>query len=236
MTVSRRTLLGVGAGGAAAVVAGGFWYARRGESVIAGIPPASAQPVTTQGNAGQASTEGALGERSIGQADAPVVVQEFFSLTCSHCAAFHRETMPRVKQDLVQTGKLRMVFRDFPLDQVALMAAAVARSLPVSSYEPFVAALFASQDRWAFARGVNTTEELAKMAALAGLPRAQFDAAIADEALKAAILKGRDEYSRTYGIDATPSFVLNGPAAKNRKESGARPYDDFARLVQQAAG
>jgi protein-disulfide isomerase len=144
--------------------------------------------------------------------------------------------MPRVKTELIDTGRVRMVFHDFPLDQVALTAAAVARNLPVSSYEPFVSALLASQDRWAFARGVNTTEELAKMAALAGLSRAGFDAAVADEALRAAILKARDDAARVYSIDATPSFVLSGPAVKNRRESGARPFDDFARLVKEAAG
>ena len=177
-----------------------------------------------------------MAERSIGRANAPVEVREFFSLTCSHCATFHRDTMPQVKKELIETGRLRFIFHDFPLDQIALTAAAVARSLPAASYEPFVAALLASQDRWAFARGVNTTEELAKMAALAGLGRAGFDAAVADEGLRTAILKARDEAGRTYGIDSTPTFVLNGPGAKNRKEAGARSYEDFARLVQLAAG
>ena len=97
-------------------------------------------------------------------------------------------------------------------------------------------ALLASQDRWAFARGVNTTDELAKMAALAGLSRAAFDAAVADEATRAALLKARDDSSRIYGIDSTPSFVFSGPAQQNQKVAGARPYSDFARLVQQAAG
>ena len=83
-------------------------------------------------------------------------MNEFFSLTCTHCAAFARETMPQVKKDLIDTGKVRWVFHDFPLDQVALTAAMVARYLPPDRYEPFINALFASQDRWAFARGVNT--------------------------------------------------------------------------------
>jgi protein-disulfide isomerase len=144
--------------------------------------------------------------------------------------------MPQVKSELVETGRVRFVFHDFPLDQIALTAAVVARHLPAASYEPFVAALLASQDRWAFARGVNTTEELAKMAALAGLSRARFDAAVADEETRAALLRGRDEAARLYGIDSTPSFVLNGPGARNQRVAGARPYADFARLVQQAAG
>ncbi len=230
MQISRRVLLGVGGvvvlGGAAAA----WQLARPGASLAT-----AAAPPATPANA-MAADDPRLGERSIGSPDAPVVVQEFFSLTCTHCAAFHRETMPQVKRELVDTGKLRIVFRDFPLDQVALSAAAVARALPPASYEPFVSALLASQDRWAFARGVNTTEELAKIAALAGMSRSTFDAAIANEAMREAILKAREQYARTYGIDSTPSFVFNGPGATNRREAGARPFDDFARLVQQAAG
>lgn len=225
MQIPRRVLLGVG--GVAAVAAGaGAWFATRPGGVAAGVGPAAAE----------GAADPRMGERSIGRADAAVVVHEFFSLTCSHCAAFHRATMPRVKSELVETGKVRFVFVDFPLDQVALTAAAVARALPAASYEPFVSALLAAQDRWAFARGANTTDELAKMAALAGLSRSAFDAAVADEGLKLAILKGREDAGRTYGIDSTPSFVFNGPAAKNRREAGARPFEDFARIVSQVAG
>jgi len=231
MQISRRTLLGVGG---VVVVAGGaaVWQFSR-PTASGGDSAASARGGAI---AATASGDPRLAERSIGRADAPVVVREFFSLTCSHCATFHRETMPRVKRDLVDTGKVRMVFHDFPLDQIALAGAAVARALPPASYEPFITALLASQDRWAFARGVNNIEEIAKIAALAGLSRSAFDAAVADEALRAEILKGRDEYARTYGIESTPSFVFNGPGATNRREAGARPYDEFARLVQQAAG
>jgi protein-disulfide isomerase len=227
---SRRTLLGVGAVAVVAAGAGALWYGGGGASPLAGAP-AGAQPA-----AAPEPGDGPMAERAIGRADAPVVIREFFSLTCSHCATFHRETMPQVKKELIDTGKVRFIFHDFPLDQIALTAAAVARHLPASSYDPFVTALLASQDRWAFARGVNTTEEIAKIAALAGLPRARFDAAVADEALKAAILKARDESGRLYSIDSTPSFVLNGPGAKNQKVAGARPWTEFARLVQQAAG
>jgi protein-disulfide isomerase len=233
MTNSRRLLLGVGAAVVAAGGAAGIWYGTRAESPANAVTPPPAGGTATEG---LLPVDPILGVRAIGSATAPVVVQEFFSLTCSHCASFHRTTMPQVKKDLVDTGKLRFVFQEFPLDQIALTASAVARSLPEASYEPFVGALLASQDRWAFARGVNTTEEIYKMAALAGMSRPAFDAAIANEALKTAILKAREEFTRAYDIQATPSFVFNGPGAKNLKESGARPFDDFARLVKQAAG
>src|SRR3978361_954378 len=125
-----------------------------------------------------------MAERSLGSDDAKVVVTEWFSLTCTHCAAFQKETFGQVRAKLIDTGRLRYVWRDFPLDPIPLTAAMVARALPPERYEPFITALLASQDRWAFARGVNSTEELAKFAALAGLSRARFNAAIGDAALK----------------------------------------------------
>lgn len=184
----------------------------------------------------RAAGDAGTAERSLGAADAPVTATEFYSLTCPHCAAFVRETLPRVQSELIDTGKLRLVFWDFPLDQMALTAAMVARALPPDRYEPFTGALLATQDRWAFARGVNFTEELAKMAALAGLPRPAFNRAIADTGLKNWILERRQYAQKTYGIDSTPSFVFNGPGAKNHRESGALGYDAFARAVTAAAG
>ena len=93
----------------------------------------------------------------------------------------------------MDTGKLRMVWRDFPLDQLALAAAAVARALPPERYEGFIGALFSTQDRWAFARGADNLAEIAKIAALAGMSRAEVDAALADQALSAASSRCRHE-------------------------------------------
>jgi predicted DsbA family dithiol-disulfide isomerase len=112
----------------------------------------------------------------------------------------------------------------------------VARALPPVRYEPFVSALLASQDRWAFASNVNPTEELAKMAALAGLPRGRFDTTIADTAFRDALLQAQANDSKAYGIDSTPTFIINGPHAKDRHESGEKSFDEFARMVAEAAG
>jgi protein-disulfide isomerase len=165
-------------------------------------------------------------DRAIGDANAKTVVGEYFSLTCTHCAAFARETMPRIKSELVDTGKLRWVFHDFPLDQVALTAAMVARHLPVDRYEPFVNALFASQDRWAFARGVNPTDELWKMAALAGMSRTSFDQAVGDTGLRTWILQQQEADQNNWKIDSTPSFVING-----QKYAGEMSFDSFSKLL-----
>jgi protein-disulfide isomerase len=168
----------------------------------------------------------ATAERSVGNADAKTTVIEFFSLTCSHCAAFAAATMPKVKSDLIDTGKVRWIYHDYPLDQIALMAAQVARYLPVDRYEPFVNALLATQDRWAFARDANHTEELWKTAGLAGMNRATFDKAIADSELKTWILKQQQADQDKWKIDSTPSFVINGT-----KYTGEMTFDAFRKLI-----
>jgi protein-disulfide isomerase len=165
-------------------------------------------------------------ERSIGKADAKYTVNEYFSLTCSHCAAFAAETMPKVKSDFVATGKVRWVFNDYPLDQIALLAAQVARYLPIDRYAPFVDALFATQDRWAFAREANHTEELWKTAGLAGMSRATFDKAVTDDELKNWIVQQRQIATDKWQIDSTPSFVINGT-----KYAGEMSFDAFRKLV-----
>lgn len=179
----------------------------------------------------RAQTADSRTERSAGKADAKVVVQEWFSLTCSHCAEFHKSTYPQVKRELIDSGRVRLVWRDYPLDQVALTAALVARALPAERYEPFITTLLTTQDRWAFTRGVNSTEELAKIAALAGMPRQSFDIAIADTAMKQAILAAQDEAEKTLGVKSTPSFIFNGKLV-----AGAIRYPAFLQAVDFAQG
>ncbi len=176
------------------------------------------------------------GERAVGDARAPVRVMEFFSLTCTHCAAFARETFPQVKSELIDKGKLYYVFRDFPLDQVALLGEMVARALPPDRYEPFLLAMFRTQDRWAFAQGVNSTAEIGKMAALAGLPADAFQKVIHDAKLRAWILAEQAAAEKQYGINSTPSFVVNGPKAKNLVHAGEMSFDAFQTMIAQAAG
>jgi protein-disulfide isomerase len=169
-------------------------------------------------------------QRSIGSTTAKVTAIEYFSLTCTHCAHFATVTMPQVKPNLVDTGKLQIIYKDFPLDQVALMAAQVARSLPAEQYYPFIEALFASQEDWAFTPGINYTESIYKYAALAGMPRADYDAALANTKLQQWILSGQQEAEKMYNVDSTPSFIINGTLYP-----GAMEYTDFAAIITKAA-
>ncbi|MBR0678486.1 thioredoxin domain-containing protein [Roseomonas alkaliterrae] len=165
-----------------------------------------------------------MGLRAMGDASAPVTVLEFFSLTCSHCGAFHRDTWPRVRAELVQTGRVRMVWRDFPLDQVALRAHAVARAFPEDRYEAFLTALFTTQDRWAYARGADHKAEIGKIAAMAGMAPAAFEAAWADDDLARAIILEAQAGGREFNVQATPTFVFG-----RRVVSGNIGFDRFAR-------
>jgi protein-disulfide isomerase len=209
MPVSRRTLL---------ALSGSF------AALAAASAPAWAQDASL------------TSERAVGDAHAPVQVMEFFSLTCTHCAAFARETFPQVKSELIDKGKLRYVFRDFPLDRVALLGEMVARALPPDRYEPFLLAMFRTQDRWAFAQGVNSTEEIGKMAALAGLPADAYQKVIHDDKLRAWMLAEQAAAEKKYGVNSTPTFVVNGPKAKDLVHAGEMQFDAFQKMIAQAAG
>lgn len=170
-------------------------------------------------------------QRSLGSAKAPVTVLEFFSLTCPHCAEFATVTMPQVKAKLIDTGRVRFVFNDFPLDQIALKAAQVSRYMPLEEYFPFIEALFASQNDWAFQEGENYHDRIFKYAALAGMDQATYDKAWNDGVLGQWILANQQRDEKTYGIDATPTFIVDG-----LKHAGAMDYPTFEALVIKAGG
>jgi protein-disulfide isomerase len=167
--------------------------------------------------------EAMIADRALGRPDAPATVIEYFSLTCPHCATFHRETLPRVKSDLIDTGKVRLVLADFPLDQPGLLGAMIARALPADRHAAFIDVLLRSQAQWA---RQGFVEEIAKIAALAGMSRETFDAAMRNEALQRGVLEIRLRGEQQHQVNATPTFIFN-----NRVPgvSGAIPFDRFAR-------
>jgi protein-disulfide isomerase len=167
-----------------------------------------------------------MAPRALGPEDAKNVVEEWFSFTCPHCAAFARDDYPNIRTKLIDTGKVRYIFHEFPRDKLDMAAACVARSLPPSRYEPFVLALLSTQKQWAFNRQADPTEELAKMSALAGMPRDAFDKAINDTALQNELLAAQTAAEERYNIDSTPTFIVNGVA-----HPGELTYAAFAALL-----
>lgn len=192
--------------------------------VAAGAVVAAAPRTRAQSHA-LPPLEDMLAERAVGPADAPVTVIEYSSLSCPACATFHRDTWPRVRSQLVEPGRVRHVFADFPLDQAALAAAMLARALPAEHYEPFVSMLFASQSRWAHR---NFLEELAKLAALAGMSRDTFQAALRSAELQRGVLEIRLRGEQEHKVTSTPTFVFGG---RLPGVSGAIGFDRYARKV-----
>ena len=195
--------------------------------------PAVTLPLVLPGRRAMAADE-RLADRSLGDPKAPVHVQEWFSLTCTHCAHFQTAVFPEVKAKLIDTGKVFYTYRDQPTDPTALLAAMVARSLPADRYEPFVSTLLGSLYRWAFSTDGQPRDPimgLRQIAALAGLSNARFDAIRQDDGLRDAIIAQAGDDGAKYNIGGTPYFRFNQNAYIEDPET----FDKFAELVRQAA-
>lgn len=174
------------------------------------------------------STEEALSERVLGKADAPVTIIDYSSLTCPHCAAFHTQTLPQLKEKYIDTGKVKIVFRDFPFDQWALRASMMARCAPQERYWAILDILFKQQSQWA--RAADPAKALAQVGKLAGMTQETIDACWADQKLADGILNMRMNGQNTHKIEATPTFVLND--GKGRVE-GSQSIEVFSAAIDK---
>ena len=218
----------------AAAIGFGGWYAYTG-SKIGAAPESAATPAAAtdapatapaQTAAASAMPEVAADEMFLGQADAPVTIIEYFSLGCPHCKTFHETILPQLKADYIDTGKARIVFRDFPLDSVALAAAQLTRCVPPMAYFAMVDTLFQQQNAWHVQEGVPVLANIAKGT---GMDQAGFDACIANAALREKIVAGTQSGADAFKIDSTPTFVINGT-----KLTGVGDYAPFKEAVEAA--
>lgn len=165
------------------------------------------------------------GERSIGSPDAPVTVIEFHSLTCGNCARFHNDIFPRIKAEFVDTGLVRFVLRDFPLDRVALEAAVMIHCAGPERFEPLVSLVYAQKEAWA--HSPDPRAALRRYAGLAGLGASALEACWSDPAFARAVVQMRLDAEREHGVSATPSFLIGG-----RLHRGVLTFEQFAQLVR----
>jgi protein-disulfide isomerase len=165
-----------------------------------------------------------LEDRALGDPNAPVTIVEYASLTCPHCADFHEEVLPELKERYIATGKVRMVYRDFPLDQRALAAAVLAHCAGPERYFGFLDVLFETQESWA--RADDYLGALKRLGKLGGLTDGQMDACFADQQLADRILQTRIEAQNQHDISSTPSFVIDG-----KTYPGARDIEEFGKLI-----
>ncbi|WP_025885807.1 thioredoxin domain-containing protein [Asaia prunellae] len=181
---------------------------------------------------GTQATDQRLTPRTLGNPRAPVTVNEWFSLTCTHCAHFEMTVFQDVKAKLIDTGKVFYVYHDFPLDQIALLGAMVARSLPVDRYVPFVNSMLATQDRWAFARDIDPKKQIQQMAALAGISAEKFAKIDADDSFRQALVAQQDADQAKYNIGGTPFFMFNDQPYNQELLT----YEAFESQVRKAGG
>lgn len=172
----------------------------------------------------------ALGEMALGATDAPVTVIEYFSLGCSHCRDFHARTFTPFKEAYVDTGKVRFIARDFPNNEPALRAAMLARCAGEDRYFAFVDTLFDGFDFWAVP-GVDNMAALAQIAALGGMPRAQFNACLANADVESVVLGNQLLGMTEHEVEYTPTFIIEG-----RKHVGAIPFDELAPILDRHLG
>jgi protein-disulfide isomerase len=166
-------------------------------------------------------------DRILGKPDAPVTIFEYASLTCPHCAAFEKEILPQIKTEWIDTGKAKLVFRDFPLDGSALKAAMVARCAPPERFYGFIDMLFTQQASWGTT--ADPVPSLGQLAKLGGMGEEQLQACLKDDALQNKILAGRLAAEKEFGVESTPTFFING-----KKVVGARPEEIFEALKSAA--
>lgn len=165
------------------------------------------------------------GERIIGRADAPVAVIEYHSLTCGNCANFHTTIFPRIRTTFIEPGLVRFVMRDFPLDRVALEAAAMVHCGGPERYEALISMLYTNKESWAHSPDARAW--LRRAGTLAGMPGERIDACMTDRGFTDPILLMRLQGERDFRVDATPSFVINGQLHR-----GVQSFERFSALVR----
>jgi protein-disulfide isomerase len=164
------------------------------------------------------------GERSLGPASAPVVIVEYASATCPHCAIFHVQSWPQIRHEYVDTGKVRWIIRELPLDSLAMAAFMLARCMPADQYFTTLDTLFAEQKLW---MGSEPRIELWKLMQRNGMQREQFDLCLTRRDLSEAIYHTAKQAIEEFGIKSTPTFIVNG-----RVVHGAQTFTFFRDLIE----
>ena len=168
---------------------------------------------------------GPLGDKVLGDENAPVTIVEYASMTCGHCASFHEKTYPALKTDYIDTGKVRFIFREFPLDPVAAAGFMLARCAPADKYFDIVDTMFANQRSWAFTD--NPYQSLLDFSKQIGFTQESFEECLTDQGLLDAVNAVKDRGAGTFGVNSTPTFFING-----EKHSGAMTIDELGKIIE----
>ncbi|MBS7695775.1 MULTISPECIES: DsbA family protein [unclassified Chelatococcus] len=214
MTLSRRTFAACLVG----TIAAG----------VIGLPGLSLQSAMAQSPT-DLNAQGPLGDVVLGSPDAKVTIIEYASLTCSHCAHFHEATYPTLKSKYIDTGKVRFILREFPLDPLATAGFMLARCAGNDKYYAVTDLLFDQQRNWAF--NDKPLDALLQLAKQAGFTQESFEACLKDQKTYDAVNWVRDNGANKLGVNATPTFFINGKA-----ENGAISVDRLEQILTPLVG
>ena len=209
----RNILIAAGGIMAVAAIVAGVWFGTRPSSP-GPVPQAVAQTPDKTALLGVQATDHVLGD-----AKAPITMIEYASFTCPHCAHFSVAVLPEVKKKWIDTGKVKLIYRDFPLDQTALKAAQLAECAGKDRYFGVVDMIFSTQQKWATAP--DPIAELAKSLRIAGMGDAEVKACLANDAVANGVIA---DYrgGETLGVNSTPTLFINGEQFK-----GARSVEEL---------
>lgn len=217
MSLNRRKFIG----GALALTTGAVAGCAGGgsrQSAPAGLVAADGTPVMAE-----LMKPGPLGEKSLGNPTAPATIIEYASLTCPFCHKFHLTTYPRVKKELIDTGKVRYIIREFPIGRSAGTAAIIARCAPEKDYFVLFDKFLTQQNRWT-SQNVRT-DAIYKIAAQTGMTRQAFDACLANKTIEEGLREVKQR-GREFGVSGTPTFFING-----KKARGALTFDQIKAML-----
>ena len=166
-----------------------------------------------------------LEELTLGDPNAPITIIEYASMTCSHCAEFHNKTYPDLKKNHIDTGEVKFIFREFPLDKLAMATSMLARCVDNEISMAFIEILFKNRDRWISENALNELKNFSKQA---GLDSNEFDACLNNQQLLDDLIAGKEKAIEDYKINSTPSFIINGEVV-----SGNKPYSFFKSKIEE---
>lgn len=162
----------------------------------------------------------------LGNRNAPITVIEYASMSCSHCANFHQNTLPQLVEEYVNTDKIKIVFRDFPLNYPALMGSMILQCIDKEIRYEYLSALFILQSQWVNPEIEITKKELFKIMQTGGMTKNQFNECLGNTDLEQKILQGLIEVKNEFNIGTTPSFLINGYLLE-----GNKPIKDFKKII-----
>jgi protein-disulfide isomerase len=197
-----------------------------GLAALAGLSPLRLFSEAMAQSAAEVAKPVSLPDMALGPANASVTITEYASMTCPHCAAFNAEVFPKLKAEYIDTGKVRYIFREFPLDVKAAAGSMLSRCIAKDDAPKYFAVtdlLFRSQNDWAVK---NTTETLTRIGKQAGMSQQEVETCLKDQKLLDKIAADQKYASEVLKVDSTPTFFVNGEKIK-----GETSIEEFEKKI-----